>query len=110
MKMKRLFALLSLSVLSSLAACSSTAKTREISAASMGADYPFTVPSGELRCEKRGSGGELVIFRSGGKDYGVNGTAQSSGYPAIDPIWKSAVPGPKVQVGTVIKLGRDLCQ
>lgn len=78
-----------------------------ISRAQMGDAYPFTV-DGELRCVAPSS----VIFVANGTTYGVNGTAKGHGYPGIDPIWRDdvRVPGTKINVGSVIQQGLELCK
>ena len=71
--------------------------------------WPFAVDRVVLRCEGA-SGSGSVIVTAGGKEYGVNGTAQAE-YPAFDPIWKKNpdVPGTKVNISEVLDLGLALC-
>jgi len=54
-----------------------------------------------------------VLFEApDGTTYGLNGTAQTMGYPGIDPIWK---PDPlgyglKINIGALMDRGLELCQ
>jgi len=70
--------------------------------------WPFTVRRVALRCELQGDLGRVVV-RANGKDYGVNGTALAR-YPRVDPIWKSAGNGLKVNISEVLELGLAMCE
>jgi hypothetical protein len=70
-----------------------------------GSEWPFTVPNGILGCTQPGT----VTFNADGIVYGLNGTALDHGYPAVDPIWKSATSGPQADLGPVIEEGLALC-
>lgn len=63
------------------------------------------MPNGILGCTKPGT----VTFNVDGTVYGLNGFALDHGYPAVDPIWKSAEPGPKADLGPMIQNGLALC-
>jgi hypothetical protein len=70
MKLPRLVAKIAIA-LGLLSACSGTKGTEELSRADLGAQWPFMVESGTLRCEL-GS----VTFTTGAKTYALNGTAR----------------------------------
>ncbi len=81
----------------------------EVSAEEFGAEWPLTVPAGELRCED----GSSVTFTHDGTTYAVNGTARGTGrWPDIDPIWAPdpGVEGLKVNIGPLIDRGLALCE
>jgi hypothetical protein len=66
----------------------------------LGGQWPFTVPSGTLYCEKQGN---HIVFESGGTQYAINGSAKgaaaANGYVAVDPILRQLPPEPvKVRV------------
>ena len=67
-------------------------------------EWPLTVDSGTLSCDD-----SAVTFTAGGVVYGVNGLAVTFGAAEIDPIWADAEPGPKVNIGPLSALGRELC-
>jgi hypothetical protein len=58
-------------------------------------EWPFTVPRGILGCTKLQS----ITFNVNGTLYGVNGTAIDHGNQPVDPIWKTASLGPRVDLG-----------
>nr|BFD90699.1 hypothetical protein KitaXyl93_20590 [Kitasatospora sp. Xyl93] len=69
--------------------------------------WPFIVESGTLRCRP----GQMVTFEVGGREYGVNGTAQAR-YPKPFPVWADDLVlgnGLKVDIGGVINAGLALC-
>ena len=83
-----------------------------ITESEFGAAWPFTVPSGELRCENG-----AVTFTVGSDLYGVNGTAktrykQDANYRDISTIWKddAKTPGMKVDISPIIERGLGLCK
>ncbi|HTU15936.1 MAG TPA: DUF2511 domain-containing protein [Solirubrobacterales bacterium] len=79
-----------------------------ISQSDLGKKWPLTVDHGTLGCDGMG-----VLFEApDGTTYGLNGTAQTMGYPGIDPIWK---PDPlgyglKINIGALMDRGLELCQ
>ena len=98
---------------------------RVINEQDLGATWPFTVPEGRLRCTKNS-----VTFEANGSTYAINGTAQSRGFPRVDPIWKhdttmeesyakqkgitlaaarKAIGTVRVNIGPIIKAGLALC-
>lgn len=79
-----------------------------ITTTDVGDQWPLTVPGGYLSCER----GHAVVFRQGGVDYAVNGSARALRYAPINPIWKdSPTPeyGPKLSIGPLIDRGLALC-
>ncbi|MFD0405003.1 DUF2511 domain-containing protein [Kitasatospora sp. NPDC127116] len=69
--------------------------------------WPFTVESGTLRCRS----GQAVTFEAGGREYGVNGTAQAR-YPKLLPIWADDPVlgnGLKVDISSMLNAGLALC-
>lgn len=83
-----------------------------ISKAQMGAEWPFTVESGTLRCDPVAGLGQSVTFEANGKTYALNGTAKTkTGLPPVDPIWAKNpdIPGAKMNIGPVISKGTALC-
>ena len=62
-----------------------------VSRAEFGDAWPLTVGEGVLECDQSRSALGAVVFSAGGRRYGVNGTAKSLGFPAIDPIWRSPI-------------------
>lgn len=71
-------------------------------------DWPFTVDAGTLRCEDQA----VTFTPAGGTRYAVNGTAKSSGYPSITPIWADDTNlgnGLKVDISEVLDQGLALC-
>jgi hypothetical protein len=79
-----------------------------------GDDYPFTVPGGCLVA--RGDGIPcFVTFRTGGREYRVNGAADALRPRPLepDPIWAAsadpATMGPKVSIGNAIGIGLRMC-
>ena len=79
----------------------------EVTQSSYGDDWPFTVESGTLKCEKTSA----AVFSANGVDYGLNGIASSHGYAELRPIWRDnpSIPGTKVNIGDFIKLALDQC-
>jgi hypothetical protein len=51
--------------------------------------WPLTVDEGVLVCDQSRSALGAVVFSTGDRRYGVNGTAKSQGIPPIDPIWRT---------------------
>jgi hypothetical protein len=64
--------------------------------------------SGTLGCTQPPFPG-AVTFNVNGTTYGLNGTAQDSGFPAVNPIWKKAPGGLRVDIGGMIDKGLSLC-
>ena len=85
----------------------SAPRAETIERASFAGTWPFTVDAGELRCEPPLS----VVFRAGGEDYGVNGSARDAGYSNVTPIWLEDPSGqtPRVYLGDVTDRGLKLC-
>jgi uncharacterized protein DUF2511 len=75
-------------------------------------DWPLTVPRGTVRCEGSGDVGQ-VTFLAGGKEYAVNGLAQSQRpeLPKIDVIWKDDpdIPGAKIDISPILNAGLKQC-
>ncbi|WP_280684893.1 DUF2511 domain-containing protein [Kitasatospora sp. MAA19] len=71
--------------------------------------WPFSAESGMLRCRTRSG----VTFQpSGGVEYALNGSAQTMGYPKVDPIWRldpGLGNGLKVDISAAITAGQALC-
>lgn len=86
---------------------SSGGNSKQISESTWGADYPFTV-DGELICLEPNT----IIFKAGGVNYAVNGTAMARGYAELRPVWKDdpAMPGTKFSLGQVIAEAQKLCK
>ena len=75
-------------------ACSSSPPTipaieRRLTKEEFGENWPFTVAAGVVACDQSRSAGRAIVFTTGGVTYGVNDTAKSVGYPAIDPLRRS---------------------
>lgn len=73
--------------------------------------WPLTVSQGSVRCENGSGGLGDVVFRDAtGRDYAVNGAAQThTSYPPIDEIWKDGPSGTKVPMDRLISLGLKQC-
>lgn len=52
---------------------------------------------------------QSVTFNVNGTLYGVNGAAIDHGNQPVDPIWKTASPGPRADLGPMIQKGLSLC-
>lgn len=77
---------------------------KNISKTDYGADWPFSIDGGVLKCDR-----SAVLFLANGKRYAVNGTAKnwakSEGYDdEIEEIW---IPGK--DIGRIISDGLNLC-
>lgn len=72
-----------------------------VSAAQMGTEWPLKVPSGYVRAYRN----QQITFVSGGKEYGVNGSARGrlAGHEDIESI---TVPG--MGVGELLNIGLKL--
>lgn len=84
-----------------------------ISEAGFGKDWPFTAPSGVLRCKRLGEL-HLVTFSVGNVTYAVNGTARGRlkeyGFRDSDEIWKREPGAPEMRVSsTIVQDGLTLC-
>lgn len=76
-----------------------------------GESWPFTVETVIVRCVRTPSGSSTaIVVEADGVKYGVNGPALSF-YPSFDPIWRDdpSVPGTKISISSIIKLGFSLC-
>lgn len=84
--------------------------------ADLGAEWPFTVTEGTLRCVGRGAW-RPIVFSAGGVNYAINGTAKGRDTVAkynlqeVRPIWRDnpEIPGTKIAMSPVIALGQKLC-
>ena len=78
-----------------------------------GKKWPLKVPQGIVACrDKPGTSVQnLTFFDPDGKEWALNGTASSSGYPKIDPIWRADpdLPGAKVDIGPLIDRAFKVC-
>lgn len=72
----------------------------------MGAEWPLTVASGCLYC----GGPRAVVFVSGGRSYGINGTATPT-YGEPDPIWSEnpELHGARVNIHALLVRGLAIC-
>lgn len=85
-----------------------------ISRADMPGQWPLTVESGVVGCER----GKAIKFVAGGKTYALNGTAQSYSkqlgfdWRPVAAIWRDNpdIPGTKVPIGPLIARGQALCR
>jgi hypothetical protein len=80
----------------------------EINKAQFGRAWPFTVSRGYLRCVGTG----VIVFASGGREYAVNGDAETAGYAPIEAIGKIRnVPGEaRINLLPIIDRGLELCK
>ncbi|GGK11785.1 hypothetical protein GCM10008955_01270 [Deinococcus malanensis] len=85
-----------------------------VSAATMGANWPFTFSEGRLRCEPPGA--VVIQDTASGKTYSLNGTADvraaEEGWQDARSVWKDAPDpssGPKVSIAEVTAQGLALC-
>jgi hypothetical protein len=101
-----------LALVLALAGCGGSSEPN-VSRATMGKDWPLTVESGTLSCER----GVDVVFKTAGIRYAVNGSAKSrTDLPEIDEIWADdpapyapASYVPKKNIGPLIEAGLALC-
>ncbi len=80
-----------------------------VSRADLGKDWPLTVDSGTIDCLAPSA---IIFTTPDGTVYGVNGTALTSGYPRIEPIWAKdpVVKGlNKINIGPLMDLGAARC-
>lgn len=85
-----------------------------ISRADMGAEWPLTVESGVIGCER----GRAIKFLANRKTYSINGTAQAYskthgfGWLQVNSIWADNpdIPGTKINIGPLIARGQKLCR
>lgn len=80
---------------------------KEIHRSDYGNDWPFTVSSGTLHCDR-----QMVWFEAnGGRKYALNGTARThlDGALPLEHIWRSRSNGLKVNIGPMIREGLALC-
>lgn len=89
----------------------SQAATTQVSRETMKDEWPLTVSSGELGCER-----SAVTFRANGITYALNGPAMTQGkylgWRDIREVWKDnpAIPGTKINIGPMIEKGLLLCK
>lgn len=91
-----------------VSACSGGVK---VTSAEYGAEWPFTIYEGTLDCQRESARSDrlLVTLNDGnGIMYGLNGSAQSFGYPEHRAILKPGKTGADVQ--PFIERGLTLCQ
>jgi len=80
-----------------------------------GSKWPYTIPSGSLRCERAlvaGYNKQYVTLSYAGSTYGINGSAQSTGrFKPLAAIWRDNPqhPGSKVPDPGIIQRGLALC-
>jgi hypothetical protein len=100
--MKKVLALFSVLILFS---CSNSNEI-EILKETFEGDWPFTVESGTLGCDK-----SMIYFTTNGKTYGINGISKKT-YPEPDEIWADNpdIPGLKISIGDVVNKGMELCE
>lgn len=71
--------------------------------------WPLTVRAGVVRCED-----SSVIFKTGGTDYTVNGTAltRHQDMHPIRGIWRASrdIPGTRIDISPVLDAGLKLCR
>jgi Protein of unknown function (DUF2511) len=88
---------------------------RRVTASEFGDRWPFTVAEGEIDCirgpEESGRRLDAIVFRSGGKTYGLNGAAERRGDLRINPIWRAdpAKPERRVNLAPLLYLGAREC-
>jgi hypothetical protein len=82
---------------------------RTVSSADFPGEWMLTVDKGELICKAPST---IVFIAPDGAQYAVNGTATSRGYTDIQPIWKDnpEIPGTKINIGSLISKGLELCK
>ena len=79
-----------------------------------GADWPFTVAEGSVRCLLYNSQ-HLALFEVDGTTYAMNGTARSvagpRGYHDIDDIWLDdpKIAGAKISISPILTLALSVC-
>jgi Protein of unknown function (DUF2511) len=102
-------------VLALLASCSGKSDDHTVNAERaqvLGGQWPFSVPSGTVDCQPKGSA-KVVTFTPTGSDtvYAVNGAATSAGYQDLGPIWLDdpAVPGAKINISWLTDYGLAIC-
>jgi len=80
----------------------------EVTAASF-EPWPFTVDRGTLECL---DGQSITLRVPDGTRYGLNGTAQTAGHLAPEPVWLEdpEVEGLRVDMGTALAWGQALCR
>lgn len=86
----------------------------KVTSAEMASDWPLTVDTGELACER----GTFIKFTAGGKTYAVNGSAKDFsrskglGWRDVREIWRDnpEIPGTKIPISALIAKGQKLCQ
>jgi hypothetical protein len=110
----KLVILLGVALIASIARA--VAGTATIRAADYGDRWPFTVSEGVIECTLFQENLHILTFASGGKTYGLNGTARNlareKGYAEIAAIWKDDPKntGTKINIGPVIDKALSLCE
>ena len=109
----KLIVLLWLGLVTSHCAMGGTATVR---AADYGDRWPFTVSEGVIECAPFREKLHVLTFTSGGKTYGLNGTARTlakeKGYAEITGIWRDDPMngGAKINIEPIIEKALTLCE
>lgn len=89
-----------------------------VSRATWPGEWPFTLPAGELECQRLPHMPDLeavLLHGDDGATYAVNGIASSHaaryGWRTLRQVWREdpAIPGARVPVGDMVARGRALC-
>lgn len=91
-----------------LIVCCGCGPTPGIPVTSEEANWPFTVEAGTLRCDRDGARLMVRLDTGDGRQFGLNGSAKSFGWPNVDAIMKPGLVPADVQ--TFITRGLTLCQ
>ena len=77
-----------------------------VSATTLGAVWPLTVPHGHVRCDALAA----IFTDPSGREWALNGIALGRGYPRIDPIWRdSQLHDGKINIGPLIDAALARC-
>lgn|GEM_PF-5759057 len=78
-----------------------------------GAEWPLKPDNGLVGCrDKPGTNVQVLTFIDpDGKEWALNGIAKSSGYPAIDPIWRDDpdLDGAKINISPLVDRAEAAC-